>query len=448
MEYLFSKNSPIEVSRERLFSWHTRPEAFLRLCPPWVHLGDVTRSGGVEDGASVNFTQYLFKIPFKWEIEHFGYRQDEQFCDRARKSPFKSYTHVHRFLSYDKGTVLQDSVSYNIPSFLHCFAAREFNRLFSYRHQITQGDALHHERMGWQPRRILIAGSSGLIGSQLVPFLRAAGHTVELLERKKGARHFWDPESGILPTDALEGFDAIVNLCGHSITQRLWTEKEKEKIAKSRLTSTHLLVKTIRQLKKPPQVFASASAVGVYGSRGDSTISEQDESGSGFLAELCRQWEALALEVGVCRAVVMRFGVVLSARGGVLEKMVPATRLGLGTTFGSADHWMSWIDINDAVRAIDFLLCKNEAHGPVHLVAPHPVTNRNFMQKLASIMKRPLFLNVPARVLRLLPGGFADEALLASQKTFPDTLLRLGFSFQHPSLEDALGFELGVFDML
>jgi uncharacterized protein (TIGR01777 family) len=291
--------------------------------------------------------------------------------------------------------------------------------------------------------KILLTGSNGLVGSALVPHLTGLGHYVVRLVRSDPDRArgdiLWEPVSGKLERARLEGFDAVIHLAGENL-MRLWTPAHKHRIVASRVQATEFLSEALAALQSRPKVLLSASAIGYYGSRGDEWLNERSRGGSGFLAELCQDWEGattIATRAGI-RVVNLRLGLVLSRRGGMLQKMRPAFRSGAGGSIGSGRQFMSWIAIDDLVGAIQHLLTHERIAGPVNLVAPDPVSNRDFTRALARELRRPALLPVPAFLLRLLPGGFADETMLASQRVEPAILRESGYKFAFSDLADAL----------
>ena len=276
--------------------------------------------------------------------------------------------------------------------------------------------------------RIAITGSHGLIGSALLSRLEGEGHTVVRV-----ARGAFDPAQ-------LEGLDAIVHLAGAGIGDHRWSDSYKAEILGSRVQGTTMLAKTIHDLQSKPRVLLSGSAVGWYGPRGDEVLDESSPSGSGFLADVCRQWEAAtapAEAVGV-RTVHLRTGIVLAAKGGALRKQLPLFRLGLGGRFGTGKQWQSWISIDDEVGAIVHLLTA-DVEGPVNLTAPNPVTAAEFASTLGTVLRRPSFLPVPSFGPRLLLGKeAADELLFSGQRVVPAKLTASNYSFVHPELAGAL----------
>ena len=292
--------------------------------------------------------------------------------------------------------------------------------------------------------RILIAGSSGLVGSALVPFLRTKGNTVTKLVRKATSladdELAWDPAGGKLELAQLENFDAVINLAGFSLADTRWNQKVKQEILQSRLQATRLLTDSFAKLKNPPKTFINASAIGYYGNRGDAILDEDSSLGGGFLAEVCKAWELeaqKATQIG-CRVVLLRLGIVLALQGGALKKMLPPFKLGLGGKIGDGQQWMSWIALDDLVAAFAIILATPTLQGPINAVAPNPVTNETFTKTLAHTLHRPSFLTVPASLARLAFGEMADEMLLSSTRVFPKKLTQAGYKFTNATLELAL----------
>jgi uncharacterized protein len=298
--------------------------------------------------------------------------------------------------------------------------------------------------------KILVSGASGLIGSVLVPTLSQGGHQVRRLVRKSGRLATdeigWDPAAGRIDTAALEGFDAVVHLAGENVAGGRWTAQRKADIRNSRVQGTQLLAEALAGIARPPRVLASASAIGIYGHRGTQILEEDAASGSGFLAEVCREWEASteAAERSGIRVVHLRIGVVLSAAGGALGAVLPLFRIGAGGVVGDGDQYLSWIAIDDVVAAIQHVLRSDAMSGAVNVVAPNPVTNREYTKALGRVLSRPTFVPLPAFAARLMFGEMADELLLSSTRVSPQQLLGSGFDFAFPQLDDALRHLLGV----
>jgi uncharacterized protein (TIGR01777 family) len=294
---------------------------------------------------------------------------------------------------------------------------------------------------------IAITGASGLIGRALLARLRLNGKRVRRLVRAPDPKSpddiVWDPMGGSLDPRLLEGAEAVVHLAGEPIAQR-WTGARRDAIRDSRVRGTSLLARAIAALDRKPNAFLSGSAVGYYGDRGDDAVDEESASGTDFLAGVAREWEAAtdaARSAGV-RVVLLRTGIVLSPHGGALERLLPPFRLGVGGPIGTGRQWMSWIALEDHVRAMEHALATVGLHGPVNLVAPNPVTNAEFAATLGRVLGRPAIVPVPSFALELLYGEMARSTILAGQRVVPAKLLRNGFHFAHPTLEEALQFEL------
>jgi hypothetical protein len=291
--------------------------------------------------------------------------------------------------------------------------------------------------------RILVTGSSGLIGTALVRALRDDGHEVRRLVRhspKAADESQWDPSHHQLDDHALAGVEAVVHLAGVGVADKRWSDKHKRAILDSRVAGTTTIAAAVARRAEQVKVLVSASAVGWYGERGDAILDESDPSGEGFLADVVRQWEAstsVAAESGV-RTVMLRSGIVLSPDGGILGKTLPVFKLGLGGRLGDGSQWMPWIALPDEVSAIRFLLTHSEVSGPVNLSAPEPARNADYTAALGRVLHRPTVAAVPGFALRAALAGFADEGALVSQRAVPRKLLDAGFEFCYPELEGAL----------
>jgi uncharacterized protein len=289
--------------------------------------------------------------------------------------------------------------------------------------------------------RVLITGSSGLIGTALIAALNDRGDDVVRLVRRPPAagEARWDPQSGTLDAAVFDGVDVVVNLAGAGIGDKRWTDDYKNELRSSRIAGTQLLVSTMASMTSPPPVLLSGSAIGIYGPTGDEELDETSPLGNGFLADLCREWEAAAtVAPPSVRVALLRTGIVLSAKGGALKKQLPLFKLGLGGRFGSGKPWQSWISIDDHVAALLHLMT-TDVRGPVNLTAPNPVTGKQFASALGAALKRPAVLPVPLFGPKLLLGGELTDALLGTgQRVLPRALLAGGFGFAHPTLDVAL----------
>lgn len=301
--------------------------------------------------------------------------------------------------------------------------------------------------------KVIVTGATGLVGSALIRSLLSEGHNVTRLVRG-GAQAFsapgtkavhWEPAKGNIDANELEGHDAVVHLAGESVADGRWSDEKKRRIRESRVVGTRLLAETLAKLKDKPKVLVSASAIGFYGDRGDEMLKEESASGEDFLSEVCREWEkaTLAASQAGIRVVHVRIGIVLSADGGALSKMLTPFKLGVGGKVGSGKQYMSWITLDDLVGVIKLALVDESLHGPVNAVAPNAVTNEEFTKALGSALGRPTIFSVPAFAARLAFGEMADALLLSSTRVEPARLKEAGYEFKNAELEGALRHVLG-----
>lgn len=296
---------------------------------------------------------------------------------------------------------------------------------------------------------VAISGASGLVGSALSELLRGTGRSVLAISRGDGGSYQdsirWDPETGLTNPGRLESVDAVVHLAGENIAGGRWTERLKRKIKNSRVEGTRNLVKSIAAVEKRPKVLVCASAIGFYGDRGATELDELSAAGTGFLPEVCQEWEnsaAAATELGV-RVVNVRIGVVLSPKGGALAKMLLPFKLGAGGIVGSGQQYWSWIGLHDLTRVIAFCMDNDSISGPVNAVSPNSVTNREFTKELGSFLKRPTIMPMPGFAAKILLGEMAQALLLASARVRPTRLQEAGFQFDQPTLAECFQHELG-----
>ena len=295
---------------------------------------------------------------------------------------------------------------------------------------------------------ILVTGSSGFIGSALVPSLMDRQHIVHPLLRRQPPTEYpyWFPSRDIIDLGANPAFDAVIHLAGESIAQGRWNARKKARVKESRVRGTGLLVKTLAELEPPPSLLICASGVGFYGHRGDEIVTEDSAPGQGFLTEVSQAWEgaAQAAQDRGTRVVLLRLGIVLSKAAGALRAMLRPFRLGLGGRIGSGTQFMSWISLEDVLEIIHLIINNSDIKGPVNLVSPHPVTNAQFTRTLGRVLRRPTIFPLPAGLARLIIGEMADALLLTSTRAKPQKLIDAGYVFRHPDLDSALQTILGA----
>jgi uncharacterized protein (TIGR01777 family) len=447
-----------------IFDWFARPGAFTRLLAPWERTKLIERIGNLEPGSRTVFdVGTLWPLRHRWIAEHVQLEPPHLFVDVQRHGPFTSWVHTHRITADGPdSTRLEDQIEYVLPfgALGHLLGNRlvssRLQQVFNFRHRLVARDLKAHRAhadRGGRRLRVAITGSTGVLGTALSAFLDTGGHQVLRLVRdrsqaRQGQSIFWDPAAK-LDSEALAGCDAVVHLAGAPIADRRWTPSFKEMILSSRLESTRGLAEAISRMRNPPRTLLCASAIGYYGNQEDRLLEDGADSGVGFLAHLCREWEAAArpAEENGCRVVNLRIGVVLSTAGGALSWMLPFFSAGLGGAVGSGRQWMSWVDRDDVVRAILHLLSVESVSGPVNMVAPNPVTQLELARTLARVLFRPAIVPVPAAFLRFVLGEMAGELLLSSQRVRPTKLLESGFQFDTPGLEDCLREQLGRVDL-
>ncbi len=349
-----------------------------------------------------------------------------------------------------------DDVCYRLPlGYLGLiggyYARTEIDRLFAYRHRVTVRDTAWHAQYGSKQMNVAVTGSTGLVGSALLPFLESGGHTVVSLRR--GTRPLsrprdqptWDPNASRLYGVSLDGVDALVHLAGENIAAARWSDAQKARIRDSRVDGTRHLCEALTQLEHPPKTLVVASAIGFYGDRGDERLTEKSEPGTGFLPEVCEAWEAaadVARAAGI-RVVHLRVGIVLAPAGGALKQMLLPFTMGVGGVIGSGRQIMSWVSLDDVLTSVLHALATTSVEGPVNVVAPQAVNNAEFTKTLGRVLRRPTIFPLPAFMARLVFGEMADGLLLSSTHVAPTRLEETGFSFGYPDLEGALRHVLG-----
>ena len=459
--YHYRHETEVDADAESTFAWFEHEGSFRRLMPPWEVAEEVRADDSLEVGSRRVFKFPMGPVKMTWVAEHTGYDPPRFFSDKMLKGPFWSWSHDHHLIEEDGVTKVIDEVSYQVPfGALGNLADRmlggllvrsRISQMFTARELRLKRDMAQHSKFSEQPRRrVLVAGSSGTIGTQLVAFLDTGGHDVWRLVRreiKDGAKElYWNPSSAVLDHEILEGFDAIIHLGGEGIGDKRWSQKRKEQIRDSRVDSTSLLSNAISQMKQKPEVFLIASAIGWYGDRGDQELDESSPIGDGFLPQVCSEWEGAATkveEVGV-RTVYLRSGIVLTATGGALGKMLLPFQFGAGGPIGGGRQWMSWISLDDEIYAIHHLLMSQGSSGAYNLTAPNPERQKGFARALGRVLRRPAIAPIPRFMIKTIFGEMGVSLTLESQKVIPNRLISEGYEFLHPELEPALRDTLGI----
>ncbi|MDB6093736.1 MAG: hypothetical protein JWM32_1298 [Verrucomicrobia bacterium] len=455
-EEIFVRRTRIARPAAEVFAWHERPGALQRLSPPWENVTVESSDGGIRDGAVTRVRTRIGPFSLRWRVVHRDYLAGVQFRDVQEKGPFAQWDHTHA-IEPDGGSAcfLVDTIRYRLPlgivgrTIAADWVRAKLARAFRWRHEVTKSDLeLLRDRRGERPKTIVVAGASGLIGRVLIPLLQTQGYAVRRLVRREAAHADeirWDPAKGELDATQLGTIDAVINLSGENVAGGRWTKRRRNEIIASRIDATRTLGAAIGRLGRIPEVWINASAIGIYGDRGDEVLNETSAAGSGFLAEVVRAWEAEALKLAprATRLVMLRFGTVLTPAGGALGKLLPLFRLGLGGPIGNGRQWFSWIAIDDAVGAIAHALADERCRGSINVVAPHGVTNAGFTGSLAVALQRPAFVRFPEWALRAGFGEMAQETVLASARVEPTALMAAGYVFRFPKIEPALQHVLG-----
>lgn len=471
--------STLTATPKDVYLWHSQPRAFGRLTPPWEKVRIVERQGGIEPGSTaVIATRLLGPIQGTWTARHEALTDLAEgefgFADRQLKGPFAHWRHQHRFAPVQgnpDSTELKDQIEWVAPLgilgkwFGAPIVRRKLDQMFAYRHEITVRDFERMQTLPPAPDRIgpiAITGASGLVGGALVDFLDTQGYEVWSAGRSeissfhknnpgKGGTIQWKPDEGGLPLpDSASPLGAVVHLAGANIAEGRWSSARKKVLEESRVLATRKLCENLASLKHPPHTLICASATGYYGSTDEESDLELDESsppGQGFLPQLAQDWELAAkpaVEAGI-RVIHLRFGVVVSGKGGALGKMLPVFKMGAGGRLGSGRQWMSWIAMDDLLDMIHWTLTHETLSGAFNAVAPHPVRNNDWTRILGTILKRPTLIPAPAFAMKLALGEMADAILLTGARIAPRRAMQAGFTFRYPDLESALRKELGKF---
>lgn len=453
----FQHRSLMPVSAEDVFAWHCRAGAFERLLPPWENIEILKPAQKLDSGERAELTMKFGPLRRRWIAEHYALVEGTGFRDVQVAGPFAAWEHTHQMTpAHANSSWLEDRIVYQEPGgalgrlLLAGFVRRSLQRTFAYRHRVTSDDLRAHTKTkGRAAMNVLVTGSTGLVGSALIPFLTTGGHRVQRLVRGAASGNdeiVWDPNSGEVDAHKLEGLDAVVHLAGENIATGRWDSAKKARIRDSRVGGTRVLCESLSRLDRRPKVLVCASAIGYYGDRGDEVLTEGSLPGTSFLCEVCRDWEAAcepARQAGI-RVVNLRIGVVLTPRGGALHKMLLPFKLCAGGVVGSGRQFWSWVAIDDVVGAIHHAITNESLSGSVNCVAPQSVMNHDFTKTLGRVLHRPTLFPMPAFVVKLAFGEMGEELLLASTRVVPQRLEESGYEFRFPSLDAALRHLLGM----
>lgn len=438
----------LDAPAQRAFAWHARSEAFERLVPAWRDVERFAASAAPSKETEIRWRERrgLWRIPCVTRLR--GLRPPSEFTEERVGGLFPPRIHVHRFEAEGATSCAYvEEVEFRVPrGFVGERLCAEMQRLLFYRHSVLRHDLRAHLAAPDRPMKVLVTGSRGLIGRHLIPYLAAGGHRTIRLARRADPSDSDALEWESADSEGWEGFDAVVHLAGANLAHRRWTRARKQTLRVSRVEFTRRLAERLAGLSRPPRALVCASAVGWYGAgRRAEAADEEAPAGDGFLAELARDWEAAAAPARLAgiRVAHLRFGMVLSPRGGALGKMLPAFQAGLGGPLGSGGQWMSWIAMDDALDAIHRAIWRGSLVGPVNAVAPFPVSQTSFAAALGRVLGRPARMRVPARLVDLAFGEMGRALLLEGVQAAPARLLEDGFAFRFPTLDAALRHLLG-----
>ncbi|WP_106849091.1 TIGR01777 family oxidoreductase [Blastococcus sp. Marseille-P5729] len=453
----FEYQTTLDHPREEVFEWHERPGALMRLNPPTLGKVDTEPTEGIRNGSQavlrMSIPGTVGVAGIRWKARHLGYDRPHKFEDVMESGPMHSWHHKHLFSdTADGGTLVRDEIDFQLPFPAVGPAARigervaraELTKAWDYRARQLRFDLAFHAAHR-TPKTVAISGATGLIGSQLAAFLGGGGHDVRRITRSKPSSDdiYWNLDDLEMDAERLRDIDVVVHLAGEPIAGR-FTDEHKKRVLDSRRDSTRLLAATLAQLAEDgrPRALICASASGWYGpDRGDEWLTEDLPAGDGFLAEVCREWEAAcqpARDAGV-RVVNVRTGIVQSAAGGQLALQAPLFRIGAGGPLGDGGQWMPWIAIDDLLGIYAHAALTDGLAGPVNAAAPGIVRNEEYSKILAKVLRRPALLRVPRVGPAVLLGSEgADEFALAGQRMSSEKVRGWGYEFGYPDLEQAL----------
>lgn len=449
---IVERTTRLESPVEDVWQWHARPGAFERLTPPWERVRLIESSSGIANGARVTFEVKLGPAWLRWVAVQRDVIPGRRFVDVQESGPFTSWVHEHEMVPDGAGgSIVRDCITCEPPLgaagslFGAGLVRHKLERALGYRHATLAADLRTHA--GIAPRRFIVTGATGMIGSALVPYLTTGGHEVTRLVRSRPAPGdaVWDPDRGTLDATVLAGADAVINLAGANVAGGRWTAARKQYLIDSRVRATGLLAQAIARVSRRPQVLVSVSASGFYGDRGDEPLGDESPPGAGFFPSLVQAWEGAAgpaAAAGV-RVAHPRLGIVLSPAGGALAKLLLPFQAGVGGPVGGGRQWFGWASIDDAIGLLYFAAIDSRVASAFNAVAPAPARNADLARTLGRVLERPAILPVPAAVVKLMYGEMAEATLLASTRMLPEFLQEYRFRHRHLQLEAALRHVLG-----
>ncbi|MFM7926384.1 MAG: TIGR01777 family oxidoreductase [Pirellula sp.] len=464
---LFNHSSQFPFPVERVFGYHEQAGAIDRLIPPWERTFVLESKDSLDVGSIVKIKNKVGPFSQNLVAEHTEYRPNELFVDQMRSGPFSRWKHQHLFEAVSGASSrLTDRIDVGLPlaplgNILAGWVQGKLESMFRFRHRITLDDLQFADQLSQlgqnpieKPIKIGISGSSGLIGRRTIELARVLGIEVIRSVRSESKQHQVRWPRGVKTVqeeslDEIEGLDAWIHLGGVGIADRRWSTQYKQAIRDSRIESTRRIVERLGKLKRPPRSFVCASGVGIYADRQDEILDESssvDPSATkdDFLAEVARQWESMARNYeSFGRVVLARFGIVLHPRYGALSKMLLPFRMGIGGPVGSGKQYWPWVHVDDAASILLFLALNARCTGPMNVVAPECLPNRDFSRVLAQVLHRPCWIPTPAFALRVGLGEMAGPLLLSSARAIPSALLSAGYRFRFPTLDAALDNLLG-----
>ena len=458
---LFVHKAKFDANKKQIWDWYNSDGAFRRIMPEWEGIQPIN-AGRLVDGEETIFKVKMGPLRQKWVARHHSVVPGESFADRMIKGPFGAWNHHHEFESNSgKETSIIDNVEYKLP--LHIFTGwsagftvlPRMKQMFEFRSVRVANDLKQIQATAELPRqRILVSGSTGMIGLQLCAFLEAAGHDVHRLLRpttklpsdvdsSKVVK--WNDLTGEVLEGDMNGFASIIHLAGAGIGDKRWSKKRLKLIRDSRIIPTQNLAKIVAGLENPPKKLLCSSAIGFYGNRGTEVLDENSSAGNDMLSDLCKDWENssnVAKDAGI-KVIHVRTGIVMSPLGGALAKLLLPAKMGAGGPVGGGKQMQSWISLDDEIYAIHHLMMKEDSEGAYNLTAPNPVSQKQFAKTLGKVLRRPAFAPLPGFVIKILFGQMGKKLVLEGQDVRPNRLLESGYEFTHSELESCLRSCLG-----